>query len=727
MGFPFLIYNCAELPIEHLQLEPSATNSLYRRGATNIGDVIGMVGSERYPTSECVSALNALNELAKVTGPKKTDWYLFWKGRDFHFNYARLTCPELEALDRNDPICPVDKDLFGNAGPMLARAGFDTLGMLAEALRYGLPDISGMGPKKYDEFYAGLMKLVKMLRSGKVAFEQLKRDPEIARASDTASKSNPAHCGADPYNLSEPVKALGLGILHAGPKARMLEAAGLVTVGDVASLMPDGLLEISGMGRSTIERLDNAFNQLNVSQTEAGDVDWERYCAGLCIPLLPAEMQSTDGASFVKMIGETLGMIGATLEDPVYQKIIALRLSKLPQDRATLDEIGQSMATPVTRERIRQKEAKLLAALAEALVYDDYSNLSVHFRPDFADFWKIAALRFDADTEAVTFTALVDGLSDVWEVDRTLLLEHLPLIATILTGEVPTGISFGDTAQFDQRLFTLNSTVSEIPFSRLQVGRAARTLSQHGIETIGHLVDAVSAGQVSRQSGAHFRLAIDHLQAVADAFDPNGQVNWDSYNQSMNIETVPAHSPLGPKDFLVSLNDVISKILTISPPSMRSKEIFEQRVLHFVESRITTEALGEKLGTHGSSIKREETVTLEFLNDVIIQKNFAVAQMDLDSEFLAFWQFAAETFDQSDGEAREFCRRLSLRWNVFQADVNAALPTLMAVLTGYPYGRLGRYVGRWKTAEPAIEPLPKIATEIMEHKTLVLRGFRRAH
>lgn len=727
MGFPFLIANCADLPIEHLQLERAVTNTLHRRGAKNIGDLVLLVGSERHPTSECVSALNALTALSKVTGPMKTDWYAFWKSRDFCFNHALLTCPELEGIDHDVPVCPVNHDLFGNAGPMLARAGFDTLGALAEALRRGLPEISGMGPIKYDEFHSGLIRIIKRLRSGKITLEQLEREFEIDEAVDAHPVLNSVLSDYDPYGLAEPVKALGLGILHAGPKSRTLEAAGLFTVGDVASLMPDGLLGISGMGRSTIERLDHALNQLAASQKGGETVDWQIYCAGLGVPLLPTEMPTINGASFIKMIGETLGVIGSTLEDPVYQKIVALRLSKLPQDRATLDEIGQSMPVPLTRERIRQKEAKLLAALAEALVYDDYSNLSVHFRPEFADFWKIAAKRFGEDTEAVTFTALVDGLADVWSVDRTLLLEHLPLIATILTGEVPTGVSLGDSAQLDQRLFTLKDDVSTTPLRRLQIGRAARTLSMHGLEEIGHLIGAVSSGQASRQSGAHFRLAIDHLQIVADSLGPDGQINWLKYNESTGIKTIPEAGVAGPRDFLIGLNTAISEILTLSPPSMRSKEIFEERVVHSVETRITSEALGAKLGTHGSGIKREETVALEFLNDTIIQRNYAVAKLDLSSDFLDFWRFAADTFEECEGEASEFCRLLSLRWNVRHADVDAVLPTLIAVLTGYPYGRLGRYIGRRKTIEARIEPLPTISKADNEPMTLILRGFRRAH
>jgi len=379
-----LVARANDFQLEHLQLDRWTTDALRQRGAASIADLITLIGSESHPSEECETALTALETLAGVSGPDGPDWYAYWKARGFEFHQMHLTCRELEAFDVETPVCAVNKESFGNAGVMLARAGYDNLGSLAAGLRSGVGDVPGMGAKKQDDFIRRLLYVVRSLRNGELTPEELGKKFPIF--SDAGADNGEDRSAASKYEFKEDVLSLGIGILHLGAKTKLLEAAGYRTVGDISSARPAELIRLPSMGRATRAKISFALKSLFEAQGDSGQVDWDRYCAEIDIPLLPAENTTMDGNTFVEMVGTTLGQLGRTLHDPILQKIISERISKPPRQRATLEEIGSSLPEPVTRERIRQREAKLLEALAAALVNDDYARLNVHFRPEFAVF-----------------------------------------------------------------------------------------------------------------------------------------------------------------------------------------------------------------------------------------------------------------------------------------------------------------------------------------------------
>jgi hypothetical protein len=548
---------------------------------------------------------------------------------------------------------------------------------------------------------------------------------------DTAEIDQKAKQGGPGYVFHKDVSNLGVGTLHAGTKTKALEAAGYRTVGDLAAAGQSAWLALPGMGRSTVRKIEKALRSLYEAQNNDGHVDWDRYCAAIDIPLLPVENLVLDGNSFAAMVGITLGQLGQTLHDPVLQKIIADRISKPPHHRATLEDIGSSLPEPITRERVRQKEAKLLEALAAALVNDDYAHLDVHFRPEFAGYWKRAATNFADAEEDITFAALVDGLIETWGADRAILLEHLPLIATVITGEVMTTSAFGDATRLDPRLLTLSEDDRCIPLRHLQIGRAARALRQRGLVTIGDLISRIRQGTVSRASGAHFRTAIAHLDHVVASLDEDQCFDQKTYLETIGVRVLPKDDPSGPKEFMRDLAANVSEILAANPPRMRSREIFVLRTARPMATRLTMEKTAEILDTHGPSVKREETDTLAWLNEVILGGDQSLAGIALRPVFVRIWHRINEVFDEANGDAELFQRFLATAFGINESDVEPAMPTMIAVLTGYPYGRLGRYTRM--VPEPALEEEDAADEAAEEVKTdtlpvrIKLKGFRKNH
>lgn len=721
MSFPYLLARLGPLRIEHLQLEHRTTDAFRRRGVLNIVDLVGELGKERYPTKEGAEAVAALDRLATVSGPRDVDWLTYWRGNGYHFHHRFFTCPELEDMDPGNPVCGIGKSNFGNAGAMLHRIGISSLGDLAKGLREGLPDAPGMGAKKWSDLFGTLVELVRDLRDGRISREFLaSRYPLDGQfpASDVAPSPS--------WDLAEGTRALHLGVLHLGTKTATLEAHGIRTVGDAATALPS-LLSLSGIGRATVATLETRLSLLADVQTESGGVDWERYCEGVGIPLLPLAGDPVDGTAFVAGLAGVIAEIGIKLEDDVLRQIIDRRLSRLPHQRATLEEIGTSDGVDLTRERVRQIESRFLKWMVAALLDDDYSNLEVHFRPGFASFWRAAADRLSGSDE-ISNAALIDGLAEVWQVDPALLAEHLPFIVTIIAGDVPTGRTLGDGARLGKDLIDLPPAAAALPIRRLQLGKTARTLEAHGLQTLGELVDAVRTGAISRGSGSRFRSAIDHLTSLEGVLDDDTGVDWDAYLSRTGTATLPVAPTDNSSTFLHTLIPTLIKLLEIGNPTTRSPVIFARRTSHPVEVRMSTEALAKELGTHGPSIKREETELLVFLNEVLIGGNLAIAGVHMRHDFLAMWKDAADCFEAADGDVTRFKRDLSAKWLIGSADVEQALPTVVAVLTGYPYKRLGRYSKLAALGPQAVLPPPFIEEE--DQKTLVriaLRGFRRQH
>lgn len=721
MGFPFLIANLSSLPIEHLQMDSKSTDALRRRGIATIGELVVCVGNERYATQEGLTALAALEELARVSGPRSTDWYAFWERRNFVFHHQMLTCTELENFDRSNPCCPIGKENFGNAGAMLARAGFDTLGALAAGFRSGLPQLPGMGNKKLAELMDTLMALVSKLRSGELRPEDLAQS--LCPTSDAVEVAGTPEA----FALLDATKELGIGVLHLGTKTRILKHHGIHTVGDVVEGFPGRLRALDGLGRTTVSVLSKSLEALVASQVDGEGVDWDRFTKLLEIPLLPLSGEPLDGHEFVTMVGDTISAVGRLLDDPVLQLIISKRLSRLPHERSSLEEVGSAQGVGLTRERIRQKEEKFLSALAAALVSDDYSDLTLHFRPGFASFWKRAAARF-ADVEEVDFDALVNVLTEVWSVERELLLEHFPFIATVITGDVPAGTTLGDAARLDSRILNAAAAVREVPLKRLQLSRSARALAGHGIDTVGQLVDKVRVRAISRKSGTHFKNAIDHLAELACCIRDNGTVDWQAYEERSGAPRLPTTPCDLPSDFITHIVPSVSEILEHAPPTTRAGEIFKLRTSRPMMTRLTTDETAKRLGTYGPSVKREETDALHFLNEVLIGRDYALAKAELAEGFLKYWSDAVTAFEQVDGDSGNFKTLLATQWGVAENAVEVAMPTFVAILTGYPYGRLGRYSRLKLDHSKVVVELPApLDPQIDMPVKIVLRGFRRQH
>lgn len=506
---------------------------------------------------------------------------------------------------------------------------------------------------------------------------------------------------------------LPIGVLHLGAKTKVLEEAGFRTLADIGGRDAATLLQVASIGRRTVEELTCNHAALRNATDVDGVIDWEAYCATVGIPLLPARIP-LDGHEFVSGLPAYLAALADVMDDKILSTILLHRTCKSPVDQKTLEEIGVEASPALTRERVRQKERKLLEQITGGLLNDAYDGLGVHFHPGFSIWWRKAADAL-ANVEEIDVVSFVALLARVWNVPQAAVMAQLAPVLAIVTGEPQMAAGFRALARLDPRLFTAESRdLRNLPVLKLHMGKTAVRLADAGMQIVGDVVDSLRSGDLDRMKIGSVKQITDHLNLLASCLDTDG-IDWGAYRAKVDLEILPAMAFGSPADFVRTLPQVIEDLLRRHETSLRAAEIFRLRTGKDARERPTLHQVGEKLGTFGPSIKREETILLAWLNDILVSREFCSLLVWLDGAWLAWWGEAEETFQACDDYDR-FADNLAVLWRLGRAEISVAAPTLWAVFTGYPDGRPPRYrpVG---SAE---------RTEIAPGR-IRLQGFRRVH
>lgn len=519
-------------------------------------------------------------------------------------------------------------------------------------------------------------------------------------------------------NYSAELRRLPSGVLHLGTKTKILRKAGFKTIGQIVDAWPIAKRRVRGLGTASIETLGERLIAIADSESLTGLFDWERYSELSNVPLIPSNVRPRTGSEFLHTLPNALEEIADGLADPIYSVILKNRLAKPPSEQMTLDEIGREKGVFVTRERVRQKEKKLLKELAGALIWEDFDGLGALFRPSFTIWWKLAARHF-RHQEDISFDELVIGLCEVWRVSPEVLMEHIPFVVAVITGDNKMPGGFKSSTKIDSRFYgDLALGTRELELSWLRLGKYAFDLQRKGITTVGDLVEVCRAGRSSVLASKACQVAINELEVVAQSLEGSGDIVWSDYRVKSGLETLPSNSPSNPADFVRDLVRTVTSLLEVARVTGRAKKIYDLRTGRIRTERLTLAQVAERLEAHGPSIKREESVFLQFLNDLILQREYCRSPVWLEESWIHYWRDAAEEFEKSAGDFDAFRRQLASRWSVTVNQVIPASPTLWAVIGGYPNGRPIKS----KSATLVIE-----VDKARASGKIKLRGFRQIH
>lgn len=340
--------------------------------------------------------------------------------------------------------------------------------------------------------------------------------------------------------------------------------------------------------------------------------------------------------------------ISDVLSDPTLVDILLNRLAKKPSAQMTLEDIGTNANPKVTRERIRQKEKKLLHQIAGGLIWDEYGGLDLIFRPEFSAWWRTAADHFEGQEE-ISFEDFVSGLTKVWGAEPEDVLRQLPIILSIVTGEVQMTATFRKAHRLDSIYFgDLPSSTKKLEFKKLRLGKTACQLSNHGYDTVEEFVDGCLTGEVFDVAKHPAKRVIDHLNRVKSVLNSQKEIDWNAYAEMEGLKSLPFNLRKSPEEFSRYLKEDLTEMIRNLNMYKGSEGVYSLRTSRPPRTRKTLAAVAEALNTHGPNIKRIETVLLERLNDLIISRDFSCLGYWLCGHFLSCWREAEAAFQLSE-------------------------------------------------------------------------------
>jgi hypothetical protein len=525
-----------------------------------------------------------------------------------------------------------------------------------------------------------------------------------------ASAEEPAAPRFSPAALARPVEVLRL-----GTKAKYLRHAGLRTIGhleqDDVSLR---LARLDGIGAGTAHIIHTRLADLAASADETGEPRWDAAAASWGYPLTPGHSLPT-GEAFLASTAHVIEQWIEAHDNEADRLILGERLVRSREGRLKLDELGKRLG--ITRERVRQRERKLLDGLCDALLADDQSRSPVQFSSDFTGWWSRARAAF-AGSSTLTYPAFVSGLERAWGVPAARLTEILPLALAVLTegGQVVpprTPIPPRLLEPLDPAL--LRMTIRSFP-----VGRALNDLEDAGCTSFGALLLAAMENRLPQGRSGEIGARI--LTAVAGALDPAGDIDGPRLAAALDLPLLPEEEVRTPGEFLEAFDLCAEKAAGLGRTTGRAADIWRFRTCRPAAIRPTLEETAGSFGTWAPSVKREESLLLASLNAQLVDNEQVAAGVVWRAEFLARVAEAGSVREEAGGDFDDFIRRLSDLWRIDEIRLLREAAGLWAVLSLYPGDKRRSRQAPRRAPPPEAADAPPQASE-----AIVLRGFRRVH
>lgn len=509
-------------------------------------------------------------------------------------------------------------------------------------------------------------------------------------------------------------------------------------------LVPSYLNKARRLSHEDVLCIRNRLNTVSMTLDGIGLIDWDRFDelsgvqsthvdATLTTPDHLAEQKSIQdglqllpsatirsGGQFINSLPDVLAGLMHVRHSPVDDLILEQRILRLPGERQTLEEIASASLPALTRERVRQREAKLLEQLSSLFLGQTAKGVGARIRPSFSLYWQKAAEQL-SHSSRLTVYCFVESLSSAWNVDPAEILANLPLILAVLTSKatLPAGVR----AQINEgpEVFSpIPSGIQGLSLTEFPCGITTGQLAALNIGTADDLWRSLRTGQAPPPTTPIGRGLRNLARALSTAALSNEiGIDWSVYQASMEMDCLPEDDPSDASCFLSNLPEWVERIVERMKLSSNSLEIYRARISVARTSRPTLLMLAQTLGTHGPSIKREESIMLRAMNELLVQRELCSSDVCIGRSFLSFWANAASFFAKSEGNYAEFVRSASISWGVSRGSRPEAFEVLWAILSQYPGGRIRR--------PSSTGHAKQMSMNSANAGTIKLRGFRRPH
>lgn len=518
----------------------------------------------------------------------------------------------------------------------------------------------------------------------------------------------------EPKEPSEKIRKMNIEILYLGVKEKYLKEFGINYIGDFIQRLPVRRGEIPKVGPTTVKMAEERVNLLTGVESESGEIEVKRYLDGIGVKIIPS-FSITSTEEFLSSMPAVFSEIEAAIGDDLSKGILSRRLCCLEESRMTLEEVAQVFGGGVTRERVRQKEAKLLSSLADGLLSGFSKDPAIYFPEEYRLYWQSVARRLEGLNE-ISLSDLISAIGEAWGVETKAVEPLLPLILPIVSGEITTlRADVGDQLGLAGLEQASEATLG-VPVSRLCWGLVGRKMIDHGYENIGDILDGAHAGSLEAERLLTARL-IKTISAVSKSISSNGDLDWEKYAEALEVPLLPKCDRETKRAVLENLISDLGSIIGEGTTYRDAEEIFRLRTSQVSTIRPTLQAIADRLKTHQPSVKRIETEVLGFLNDSLVRHADSQKRVLIRPSYLRDWADFADIFAENPSFA-DFELRLRQIAGLDAAVAARPSSAVWAVLNGYPYGRKAKSAPRHRSGD---------GREKKDFNRIVLRGFRRTH
>tara|TARA_B110001469_G_C9648165_1_gene329002 strand:- start:151 stop:2316 length:2166 start_codon:yes stop_codon:yes gene_type:complete len=707
----------AEVDLRFFQFNDRLLRQFAKFEVSNFGSLCAECNTDQLP-------LSLKNRLSNVWPHLQEDGTFDFENfyrKGTAFNQLFLKMPSFDDAIKKLQDVALEERNFGKSIFWLKQNDIHTYGDLWVRLTDGIESKEGLGSLKLELIWNAILDAADK--------------PEVSIQYHTKEAPKPSiHRIAGYINtnfqcskLSPQAACRPLTELHMGSKVATMNAFGIYSLEDLWQDFNQGLRPMKFFGLKSLSHAVSVSTHISSSLNPNGDINWGSFCDHASIPHIPMHSTTSSGEQFLELIPLVLQEVIEASADPAEKDILTHRLTKSRNEQKTLREIGAFHG--ISRERIRQKESRVLAELSNSLLYGEYKNLEYRFKPDYCHYFQLAANALMGVSE-ITLNQFLRKLSETWSVSVSSIIVHASFITAVLTNKAMTSPEMNAHKALPPLLHEeLPSSIHEIALHNFSFHKYLDVFLLHNISTFGEAVDKVKADSLPiPQRGRAFQLLNQVFESIEKllrrGFDPNQ--NWkEQYAELNQIPWLPASGEvLTVEDFLESIKPTLRELLNQKCYKKYSIEIFDLRLSVKKDERLTANLTGDKTGAHGSGIKTCETQMLKQLHQQLIDKDHRDVEVFFHDSFLTYWQ-QADSIYQANQDFTRFHYELAKHWKTTAKNLDDYIDLIWSVLNLYPHGRnYSKPKGRQKRS--AIEQ-PHAPRDQKSIGIIKLRGFKRVY
>lgn len=678
------------LSLRHLQMHPFHVQKFEAIGLKCVRDLVTVPASDLESDRLGLFLIRRHVALAaKHLSDSSFDWAGFWGEKEISLHWMAMDFP-VETFDDSILKLPLTHlaSTFGALLNIPRAKGLETLGDLVSVYEKGSAPWQGFGAGKIE-------------RLGNLLQEIAERRIKLPMSSQIAE-------GRTTLFLPEYILAWDIDTLGLGAGAFKLKRNGYRTLASL-QVEPNTLWALPGVGKRTVS-LAKTRLALLAEAVEGGEVNLSRLAELQGLNIVPAEDLLEPGNLF-EPISSVLREVAKADGSDAALLLLQHRICTGGSDEATLEKVAEMLPVRITRERVRQIEKRILQTAATILLSPYPVMGMVVVRPLLREKFRSLAKALEKH-EQIGPDQLAVMISIEWNCDLVQAVRVLPMVMAVIEGTARTYAELrrlvDSPAHYLRRLARIPSR-----WSAQNIG-AERGLSLKLEELkVRNLEDL----RLAWIGGCEFGKHETYVRCILDATD-HEPTDEEAFAEKLGELTQRPLVPLQKKawsKYIASIRQDVEALISAGTFWSDAELIFKQRTSALPNERITIDALGEKLGRLGVTVKQTETDTLMRVASVVLKGQEGYAQCIIRPGWLALWDELNKIYQRFPNDQKSFSRSVEQLYGVEEEVLTMAMPSIWAILTGLPT--------RWSHGKAKIDNEPRI-TNLSPVK---LTGFRAVH